>query len=221
MDNKEKFLEIYKKLEQQAILTYGYREDGKAVSNLIRRPDMKDLQVELKAARDLRNILSHYSGEVATPSENLIQVLATALDRVTNKRKAKDIMTPYLSITYATKDSKILEMLKTMEEKGYSYLPILEERRLIGIVTPKTLLSLIASGNAISEETRFDERLDSFRITPLTMHIGFASPEESYESLFRSFRDKSTKSRLDLILITDGGKKDGKLRGLIVPNDLL
>lgn len=220
MGDNEKFLELYKELEQSAIVAYGYREDGKAVTNLLRRPDMRDLQIKLKAARDLRNILSHYSGEVATASEELIEVLALALDRIRNKRRARDVMTPYQSIIFAQKESRILDMLQTMDERGYSYLPILEERRLLGIVTPKSLLSLVANHNSISDSTLFIEKMDSFRITPLTQHIGFASPEEHYDTLFRRFRDKSTKSRLDLILITDGGRKDGKLRGLITPNDL-
>lgn len=220
MEDRERFLELYKELEQRAILAFGYKDDGRAVSHLIKRPEMKDLQIALKAAREIRNILSHYSGEVATPSRKLILALEIALERVSKRRKVKDIMTPYSNLLSASKSDKVLEALTAMNEKGYSYLPILEDRMLIGLVSPKSILSLVTKPHLIDSETTFGALLKHFAITPLTQHVGFARLDDDRETIYRRFRSKSVSSRLDIILVTDSGDYRGRLRGIIVPNDL-
>ena len=205
MEDRERFLELYKELEQRAILAFGYKDDGRAVSHLIKRPEMKDLQIALKAAREIRK---------------LILALEIALERVSKRRKAKDIMTPYSNLLSASKSDKVLEALTAMNEKGYSYLPILEDRMLIGLVSPKSILSLVTKPHLIDRETTFGALLKHFAITPLTQHVGFARLDDDRETIYRRFRSKSVSSRLDILLVTDSGDYRGRLRGIIVPNDL-
>ena len=59
MNNTELFLDLYKQLEQSAVLVYGFPSDGTAVSRLERVNQFKTMKSELKYCREVRALLVH------------------------------------------------------------------------------------------------------------------------------------------------------------------
>ena len=59
MDTTEEFLELYKQLEDIAVKRYNYPEDGKAVLNLEKRPEFRNIKAELSYCREVRMLLLH------------------------------------------------------------------------------------------------------------------------------------------------------------------
>ncbi len=62
---------------------------------------------------------------------------------------AKDILSP--KVVYVNKDDPISKAMKLMEENGYSQLPVFDEEKIIGSISDRTILDMIAKGKDLSK----------------------------------------------------------------------
>ena len=119
----------------------------------------------------------------------------------------------------------VLAAVKLMQRNDYSYIPIVENHRIMGVFSTKTIMQLVAESNTthFSETLKFSEIADIIRLKEESeAHYGFIDPNMNMEDVNAKFqRSKTRKKRLDVLFITDNGKSDGLLQGMITPVDIL
>jgi len=112
-----------------------------------------------------------------------------------------------------------------MYRNDYSYIPIVDNHRIVGVFSIKTLLQIAAEDKIqeLTERLSFQDIMDFIRITENPDNqYDFIDPNTSVEDaswLFR--RSNQRKKKLDVLFITDNGKADGVLQGMLTPANLI
>ena len=229
MSRADEFLDLYKQLEQAAIDIYGFSPDGRAVSELERMRQYDDIRRELKYCREVRNFLSHnekiddkYSVE---PSESMLSLLQCTINRVENPGRCYEFSTKHPNILTATTDDFALPMMRLMSERGFSHVPVVENGAVKSVFSASTPFSYVLEHGTVSltEETRISHFA---QYLPMSKHTA-----ESFRFLGRNtllsdaeviFMDSLKQARrIAMLFITEHGKRDEKLLGILTPHDLM
>ena len=226
MENKaQQFLERYREIEEWVLNNLNVVE----MKDLEQMPQYKSLRSNLSFCRIIRNLLSHYDWSKA--GNDMIVVTDQAVRQVNNLYyslnpitlmriaiRAGQIFAP------ASTDS-VLNAIKVMHRNDYSYIPIVDNHRIIGVFSIKTLLQIVAEDKIqdLTDRLTFQDILDFIRITENPENqYAFINPNTSVEDaswLFR--RSNQRKKKLDVLFITDNGKADGLLQGMLTPANLI
>jgi predicted transcriptional regulator len=122
-------------------------------------------------------------------------------------------------------EDSVLAAVKVMQHNDYSYIPIVENHRIVGVFSTKTLMQIVAENNSalLSESLKFNDIAGFIRLVEEPMaHYGFINPNTTVEDVSLKFqRSKKRKVRLDMLFITDNGRSDGVLQGMVTPVDIL
>jgi L-fucose mutarotase/ribose pyranase (RbsD/FucU family) len=122
-------------------------------------------------------------------------------------------------------EDSVLAAVKVMQRNDYSYIPIVENHRIVGVFSTKTLMRIVAENNSalLSESLKFRDIAGFIRLVEEPMaHYGFINPNTTVEDVSLKFqRSKKGKVRLDMLFITDNGRADGVLQGMVTPVDIL
>ena len=122
-------------------------------------------------------------------------------------------------------EDSVLAAVKVMQRNDYSYIPVVENHRIVGVFSTKTIMRLVAENNGvnISETLKFKEIADLIQLKDESnAHYGFINPNMTVEDISLKFqRSKTRRMRLDMLFITDNGRSDGLLQGMVTPVDLL
>ena len=226
MENKAgQFLERYREIEEWALNNLNVTE----MKELEQMPQYKSLRSNLAFCRMLRNMLSHYDWSkagndmviVTDQAVRQVNNLYYSLNPVTLMRlaiRAGQIFAPALS-------DSVLAAVKVMQRNDYSYIPIVDNHRIIGVFSTKTLMRLVAENvtSIFSESLTFKEIMNFIRLVDEpNAHYGFIDPNTTVEDVSLKFqRSKTRRVRLDVLFITDNGRSDGILQGMITPGDIL
>ena len=226
MENKaNQFLERYREIEEWVLNNLNISE----MKDLEQIPQYKSIRSNLAFCRMLRNLLSHYDWSKA--GNDMVIVTDQAVRQVNNHYYSLNPQTLMrLAIRVgqifapAPTDS-VLAAVKLMQRNDYSYIPIVENHRIMGVFSTKTIMQLVAESNTthFSETLKFSEIADIIRLKEESeAHYGFIDPNMNMEDVNAKFqRSKTRKKRLDVLFITDNGKSDGLLQGMITPVDIL
>ena len=226
MENKAgQFLERYREIEEWALNNLNVTE----MKELEQMPQYKSLRSNLAFCRVLRNMLSHYDWSKA--GNDMVIVTDQAVRQVNNLYyslnpvtlmqlaiRAGQIFAPSLS-------DSVLAAVKVMQRNDYSYIPIVDNHRIIGVFSTKTLMRIVAENvsSIFSESLTFKDIMDFIRLVgEPNAHYGFIDPNTTVEDVSLKFqRSKTRRVRLDVLFITDNGRSDGILQGMITPGDIL
>lgn len=226
MENKAaQFLERYREIEEWALNTLNVVE----MKDLEQMPKYKSVRSSLAFCRLLRNLLSHYDWSKA--GNDMIIVTDQAVRQVNNLYYSLNPVTLMRvairsgQIFAPSPEDSVLAAVKVMQRNDYSYIPIVENHRIVGVFSTKTLMRLVAekNGTGISETLKFKEIADFVQLKDESVaHYGFINPNMTVEDVGLKFqRSKTRKVRLDMLFITDNGRSDGLLQGMVTPGDLL
>ncbi len=223
MNRTELFLEKYKELESAAVAAYNMPPDGKAVSNLERRPEFGRIRAELAYCREVRNLLAHkerIEGSFAVePSDAMIKLLENTVKRVKFPLRLKDIAVMREDILKMHLDDRVMPAMQKLKERGISHAPIMEGKRVRGVFSVSTVFSIILSGREITPRLTFAEIMDIIDIDAHeTEEFVFMRPEDRVfeaEELCERFSKKHR--RIGLILLTSDGGREGSLLGILTP----
>ena len=226
MENKAgQFLERYREIEEWALNNLNVTE----MKELEQMPQYKSLRSNLAFCRVLRNMLSHYDWSkagndmviVTDQAVRQVNNLYYSLNPVTLMRlaiRAGQIFAPSLS-------DSVLAAVKVMQRNDYSYIPIVDNHRIIGVFSTKTLMRIVAENvsSIFSESLTFKDIMDFIRLVgEPNAHYGFIDSNTTVEDVSLKFqRSKTRRVRLDVLFITDNGRSDGILQGMITPGDIL
>lgn len=226
MENKaQQFLERYREIEEWVLNNLNVVE----MKDLEQMPQYKNLRSNLSFCRILRNLLSHYDWSKA--GNDMIIITDQALRQVNNLYyslnpvtlmriaiRAGQIFAP------ASSDS-VLNAIKVMHRNDYSYIPIVDNHRIVGVFSIKTLLRIAAEDKIqeLTNQLTFQDIIDFIRITEdLDRPYGFIDTNTTVEDAAELFRrSNQRKKKLDVLFITDNGQADGLLQGMLTPANLI
>ncbi len=228
MKNTDLFIDLYKQLEQLAVRKYNYPEDGKAVYNLSLRPEFASLRAELDYCRAVRGILQHKpkigSSYAVEPSDEMIALLQTTLNKVKNPPRAKDIAIPFGSILYKSMNDLVLPTMMEMQEKVYTHIPILQDGVVVGVFSENTVFSYLADEQIveIAQNMRFS---DLAGYLPIEKHraesFRFIGQTKLISEIRGIFEDAlSRQDRIGLMFITKSGNPKEPLLGILTAWDV-
>lgn len=231
MDNAEKFLDLYKSLEEA--LETRYRERGKStsspVSQYLKEREAEPFRNDLDLCRQVRNLLSHTAdvdGETPVqPADALLHVLREVLDFVQRPPLAVEYATPYDALLRARPDDLVMPVMRRMVDCGFSHVPVMRGRLVLGVFSASTPFSQLITGrtppideqtemSALSNLTRIDQHLtERFLFVP----DGISVPEA--QRLFTL--DRKREKRLAALFLTSNGQQSGDLTAMMTPWDFV
>ena len=226
MENKAaQFLERYREIEEWALNNLNVTE----MKELEQMPQYKSLRSNLAFCRVLRNLLSHYDWSKA--GNDLVIVTDQAIRQVNNLYYSLNPVTLMRvairagQIFAPAPSDSVLAAVKVMQRNDYSYIPIVENHRIVGVFSTKTIMRLVAekSSLAFSELLTFKDIMDYIRLVDESnAHYGFINPNTTVEDVSLKFqRSKTRRVRLDMLFITDNGRSDGQLQGMVTPVEII
>ena len=184
---------------------------------------------DLKTFADMRNILVHnpYKGNadpILIPHQYIVDRYEYIKNQVIHPKKALSIAVPANLIYTTTLEANALDVMQAMNEKVYTHVPVLKNKKMIGIFSENTILSYLSSHKEalILKDMKIKEFED---FIPLDKHlsenfefIGRDSLLVEVEELFR--KNLANRRRVGMVFITNSGKKEEDLLGLLTSWDI-
>ena len=196
------FLELYKSLERWAEAKYG--EEG--VKAIEENHHNKIVQNDVRYFRKIRNVLTHNPNGSSKPLIELTDEFKERFETLCNKLM-----------------DKVVPTINVMKEKSFSYVPVMNGKKVWGVFSESAIFNLVGDGNI----SLIDEELPLFKIgkyiTEYTKNgfFDFVGSNASIDDIRRVFSDAINKGRrLDVIYITTTGDNKGDLVGLVTVWDI-
>lgn len=224
----EEFLDYYRRLETAAEKLIGTDSRSSSVLKLARHRDFAKYRDELDYARQVRNLLTHEAkigGQYGVvPSENLLSFMKRTVSRLENPPTVSGVMTPVNRLVTVKGGQKVLPLMEEMEARGISHVPLLKNRRVMGLFSTETVFGWILDQNApFTAETSIEELADYLPLSAHHRHnYAFVHPTLHVNEA-RDLFDKAygRHCKIKLLLVTHNGKPEGNLLGVVSPYDLL
>lgn len=234
MDNQtDRFLQLYKQLEfdGRRLFFPDSKEGDNIIGRLLNTSHLKKFKEELDYCRVVRNFLTHnpkVNGVYPIiPSTEMVELLEHCVNIINNPPRALEYAIPADKILIADINDRVLEIVEKMNRLTYTHIPILENGKLVGIFSDNTVYSYICNEKeiTITDNTKIshfkkyimlDEHLNEyFEFVPKKTML------YEIEELFKyNYRNKRQKL-LSVVYITENGKRDEKILGMLTPWDIL
>lgn len=184
---------------------------------------------ELRTLAQLRNSLVHnpfmrIAHPIAVPDEKILAQYRVIRDMLLNPPTSLSIAVPVHKLYTATLQTNAIEVMKMMKKHTYTHVPIMEGERMIGVFSENSLLAYIASNedSIITKDlpiSEFDEYIGLS--THPSEQFAFIGRRASLNDVYKIFNDALKKRvRIGVLFVTDQGKSDQKVLGIITAWDL-
>lgn len=229
--NADEFLDLYRQLEETLTARYAQskRKYSSPIVQFTSEESGKEWREELNMCRDIRNLLSHHAdyegASIVEPSDAVLTTLREILHEVEHPLTAETIMTPFCDMLVATENCTLDSILSQMDGSGYSHVPIIGDRGvMLGVFSVSTVYTYLrATDGDVSSRSvlrDFNEFLPIDRHS--TESFSFVQRNTTYFDVRRKFGTRAPHSkRLAVIFVTDNGRQNESLRGMITPWDAL
>jgi len=234
MYDKNEFLELYKKLESWARIRY-YKENEKesyygdrnykrypeeGVYALEKNCENRYIKFEAQYFRYVRNVLTHHSCGDETPFILLTDAFKERFERFCSylMDNISSIYIPVNEIYMREMYHKIIPTISVMKQKSFSYVPVMNGKKIWGVFSESALFDFIGDGNAYNIT-------ENMQLMNMQSYITKYSENGSYDfvgedTTIEDVRDIFTNAinngrRLDVLYVTTTGDQDGDLVGLI------
>lgn len=183
----------------------------------------------LRRCAELRNLLQHAPDRArfdpfATPNEKLVERYEEIVRAVVNEPRAGERSVARSKLFVATLSDPVVATMETMAVRGYSQVPVLDDERIIGVFSESTPFAIVAETKELLLDRSW--KLDDIRkhlaidrqINERFEFIARAARWTSVEELFTEMREQGR--RLGAVFVTENGKPNERLLGMITPWDL-
>jgi predicted transcriptional regulator len=229
MTNSETFLDIYNKID-------GYLKKADhhdSYVNFARKVKISKSKVvqrfkdELISFGELRNAIVHSpkigNQVIAEPRDDTVKRISELFNQISNPKKV--IPQFSLDVVGAKSEDYINDILRQMKQHSFSQFPVYDENNhVIELINTNTISRWLAK----EIEEKGTMLIDEVRIKDLVGEIEYpknyefisrnTSVFEAYDMFIQQVLNK--KRNLDVIFITDSGKKNERLLGLITISDI-
>lgn len=224
MSNSELFIKLYVKLETAIKKKYGEERTVGSVAG----KELSSYRDELITLKNIRNILSHsktFGTEYCLePHSNIVDSLKNILALVDDSLLINNCVR-IEKIAYAEEDDKLLPKMNAMKENIYTHIPILNEKKAVcGVFGESTLFSLITDRANKNERVAIDSNTTFADISQYTDLFSQKTETFYFMGKYDTVLDAKIKAkeafngpkrRLGMIFITENGRQDEPLLGLL------
>ena len=224
MNKTDQFLDLYKQVEDAAAARWG--GDAGSVARLERMGQFSAYSQALRSCREVRNLLQHNpkidGSYPAEPGGVLINVLSEVLVKIQNPTLAGDAAILLRSIFRRGTDDLVLPAMRQMAKRDISKIPITQSGCVVGVFSPESVfeLALTADAPPLDETTRFADLRGFLAVDPRFYRFApFNARLDEIEAMFDKAYDEHT--RIRVVFLTEDGKQDKPLLGLITPWELI
>ena len=227
MENTEIFRRKFLELEQLTI----HEEDKdeklalkiKELRNRHREPYYSQYDF-IDFCRECRNRISHdgYENDFIFYGEDMIKKLDEIIEEIKHPYKVYDKATK--NIFSAKLNDNVRETMQEMMKKNYTHIPIYNNNKLVGIFSERVLFNYLYENKIIEidDNTLFSEIEDFISLNNLKEIIKFADRNRLYDDVCLEFINEFKKgSKLSCVLVTQNGKEDEKIIGILTAWDIL
>lgn len=232
MERSEIFLNLYKTMEQILINKYyenGENVKGSVVVRFMNDRDGRPFRDKLDLCREIRNLLAHHADvdgmSIVEPSQAIVDFLQGVVDFLQRPPLALDFATRWEDIVKANLNQKALSVMKRMEQRGFSHIPVFENGTMVGVFSISTVFSYIVANRsaALDDHTEIG---DFYDMLPVERHKNeqfmFVGRETTVAEVRAAFEAKRERSRrLAIVFVTEHGDKNERLLGMLTPWDVL
>lgn len=230
----EEFILIYNELDafmRQRLQLGDQTEHTFLISEMARRGNriFETYNYELRLFARLRNAIIHnpYQKDahpIAEPHKETVKKYNDLKNFVMNPPKALSIAIPGPNIFTATLETNVQYIIQTMINKSYTHIPVISDEKMIGVFSENTLFSYLAKTKDCIITNDFTVReFEDF--IPLEKHMNEyfvfvprATLLDEIEGIFQ--KGLKDLKRIAVIYITEHGKPEEKLLGMITAWDL-
>ena len=228
MRNKmaEQLISDWDKLEKAAGKFFG-TEGEAAISRLCGEARFAGYWEQLDYCRRVCALLrssERINGDYALyPSDATLQLLGSVLRKLEHPETALDIMTPVNSLLVADEDSNVLAMMRSMQERRLSHVPLLVQQCVASVFSVETIFQATLDKQIhITEETVMR---DLGAYLPFEKHLNhayrFVDGAADLRATQAFFDEGYTRNgKLKLLLVTEDGRADSPLLGVVTPYDV-
>ena len=225
----ERFLDLYREIEELLEKRYARESSpgGNVILRFLQEKQGSRYREELNLCREIRNVLSHHSTiqgrPVVVPAPELLQVMERLIAELQEPPLALDYATPAEKIILTTPQQRVLRLMATMREKGYSHIPVRVKGKIQGVFSISSVFSYMLKYPAkpLSAETRVEEFSEFLPLDSHGERFLFAGPRLNYWEAREAFSQVRKNRRLAVIFLTSDGTKKGRLLGMLTPWDVL
>ena len=206
----EEFLSAYRKLEK-------IRNDDSSRYSAFRKKHASLFEL----VRTTRNTLTHDIVKGDYPylvSKGLLDSLNHLLYLMTVK--SSELMNKREHLITAKKEDRLGDLLRIMQEKGLSYLPMLSTKETVNaVVSSKSLLAILNDG-AFDPELPAGDLLTYFELENPWEAYRFCAANTYATNAKDIFENASNKKKCHLIFVTEHGLPEERLLGILTPWDV-
>jgi len=235
LSKSEEFINIYNNLDKymrNELQVDEYVGHTSIIDRMIKKGNIffRTYKDDLKSFANLRNAIIHNPDRktinpIAEPHEIVVSKYKEIMDKVLNPPKAlNEIAIPSQNIYKINLADNALEVMKIMNKNIFTHVPVLKDDKMVGVFSENTIFTFFTE----KEEAIFDDEMtieDFNEFIPIDKH-----PSEVFifvprnitmleiEEIFKN--EINDNKRISAIFITENGKEDEKLLGLITPWDI-
>lgn len=224
------FLDMYKQLEDELEDKYRHarRKCSSVVFEFTKDPESAPIRDKLNVCRELRNLLTHNANlggiPVAEPSLPLMDAMQEILDFVRKPPLALEFATRGEQVMKASTHQKVLRVMDVMDKNGFSHIPVMNNGTFLGVFSSGVIMRYLLRSHArgITPETTIGDLRDYIAVEKHAENYEFVSKDTSYLTVRDMFEKvKGRNQRVSVIFITEHGRQDQKLLGMLTPWDVL
>lgn len=219
--NSEIFLEVFTEIER-SLKEICKDEYTTNFSDLLRKARSLNQVVnyyasDLKEFSQLRNAIVHTRRQnfiIAEPHPDVVQEVIHIKNLLQNPPVVKTVMklNPYS----VSPSASVKEVLTTFAEKGFMRCPVVENGKIIGLITAKTIARWLVNSSGIIDNTPVSQLLNYIDDDDYCI----VSENTDVVSLIGLFNNSVRNGAyLQAALVTQNGKPDSLLVGIITPSD--
>ncbi|WP_217570964.1 CBS domain-containing protein [Mesorhizobium sp. GbtcB19] len=180
--------------------------------------------------RDVRNALQHpkhrSDGNAIEISEGFLDEVRGLLNHLRNPPTANSVGVPRKEIRTASLSDQLGDLADEMKRRGFSHLPIVDERdAVIGVFNEAAVFNYLwgEQETIVGRDMRISDILSSCRLDASRMELfKFVTPRTALEDLVQIFLSvQSPLTRVGAAFVTAAGKESEPLQRLITPWDVL
>ena len=228
MQKSQKFISLFKKLERLVSDKSSLPKEtsiSKKLSELTGENNVFGFyKKDIQRLTELRNVIIHGSVEdgraIAEPHDEIISKLEEIVEKIENPPRVYPEF--HSKIETIETEIQISVALDKMYEGDYSQLPVLENENFVDLLTSDTIVRWIAAnkeeGGYLLENVTIREVLT---YKEFDENYKFISRNTTLIEALKVFEEVEYKKQpLDALLITNDGKKEQKLLGIITHYDV-
>lgn len=231
-ERKEAFLADFKELENALLSIAKIKEEGhvsfsralNAIYYSRLHPLLSDYENYdfLKTAADLRNILSH-ENDVCIPTEEYLKKFHALKEEIVHPLDCYDVATKKIETCY--EDDTLLSVTKRMAYASLSHLPIVDsQNHVLGVFSRSTVFDYLSLNESFvyTPETKISAFSE---VTGIHDHLNetffFVGRYEKVYKVYSYLKQKAHEKNLGLLLVSEHGKENERLLGVISLTDLM